>query len=664
MDPYSRNPFRVLGVRSNASPKEAARGADRLLKWIELGEIPQVKELLPYLDPIQRNREQIKAAVKEIEDPNSRIRSELYWPSSEFSAFQACQDFLDNGRYEELVSQCEKTIADGFAGRKNANTSEPQLDGCLGCQYLAVFYHSAAISASHESAKATADGKPAANWDQAFHYWALIIRNDSFWTYLTNRAQLLNDPRVNATDVERLRRELPLSLLRVNVSRAVASVEREQSEDFIANCIVIRKAQFGSNSDQALKEVTLPLQSRFDKSLNEIQPTFSESAIRMHVPLVSQSGHDTNDRTLDPQKLTAYLAGIEETINKKLVPTGRLVKESGLEQTDPAREILDALAYAFRGLSLAFNNLGGMPHASVRLTEIAKQYARSTECNGRLDEDHRTLQFLSLQKDAIELASASRYRESLAKLNASRQFASSDEENRTIDEWVEVANKRLALEGVKPIKSTPTMYTFNGIGSKLYGKRDFDTHTQSYVATLYFTFVFLPIFPLASYRVRDAGGSRYQFLGKVPLKWTAFIGPVIVALIIAFFIMQGNTDTTTSSPEQSAPSTSVGTPTSGQSLSTDKATLSQWLDQEQARLKSEEPELDSQGNQIELDRKDLQQKADALKSGTASQEEIDSYEADRQRFNAEVDTFNARINRHKSDVAKFNAELDRYNSMP
>ena len=497
MDPYSHNPFRVLGVRSSASPKEAARGADRLLKWIELGEIPQVEELLPYLDPIQRNREQIKAAVKEIEDPNSRIRSELFWPSSEFSAFQACQEFLKNGRHEELVSQCEKTIADGFAGRKSANTSEPQLDGCLGCQYLAVFYHSVAISASHASAKPIPDGKPTANWDRAFHYWALVIRDDSFWTYLTNRARLLNDPRVNATDVERLRQELPLSLLRVNVSRAVASVEREESEDFIANCIVIRKAQFGSNSNQALKEVTLPLQSRFDKSLNEIQPTFSESAIRMHVPLVWQSGHDTNDRTLDPQKLTAYLAGIEETINKKLVPTGRLVKESGLEQTDPAREILDALAYAFRGLSLAFNNLGGMPHASVRLTEIAKQYARSTECNDRLDEDHRTLQFLSLQKDAIELASASRYRESLAKLNASRQFASSDEENRTIDEWVEVANKRLALEGVKPIKSTPTMYTFNGIGSKLYGKRDFDTHTQSYVATLYFTFVFLPIFPLA-----------------------------------------------------------------------------------------------------------------------------------------------------------------------
>ena len=158
MDPYSGNPFRVLGVRSNASAKEAARGADRLLKWIELGEIPQVEDVLPYLDSIQRNREQIKQAIKEIEDPRSRIRSELFWPSSEFSAFDACQEFLKNRRYDELVSHCEKVIADGFAGRQNANNSEPQLDGCLGCQYLAVFYHSAAIAASRASAKPIADG--------------------------------------------------------------------------------------------------------------------------------------------------------------------------------------------------------------------------------------------------------------------------------------------------------------------------------------------------------------------------------------------------------------------------------------------------------------------------------------------------------------------------
>ena len=134
----------------------------------------------------------------------------------------------------------------------------------------------------------------------------------------------------------------------------------------------------------------------------------------------------------------------------------------------------------------------------------------------RKDEtrDHQALQFLSLQKAALDLATASRYRESLAKLEEARQFAGSDEERRTVDEWVEIAKNRVGLEGVQRIDSAPTMYTFNGIGTTLYGRRNYDPHSQSYIATLYFTFIFLPIIPLASYRVKSEGGGRYHFLGK------------------------------------------------------------------------------------------------------------------------------------------------------
>src|SRR4051812_6182309 len=118
-DPYSCNPFRVLGVESNASGKEAGRSADRVLKWIELGEVPEVQDMLPYLGSLRRDREQIKNAVKEIEDPRTRINAELYWPSPEFSVFDTCKEFLKAGRYGEFLAYCEKAIADGLAGRKN-----------------------------------------------------------------------------------------------------------------------------------------------------------------------------------------------------------------------------------------------------------------------------------------------------------------------------------------------------------------------------------------------------------------------------------------------------------------------------------------------------------------------------------------------------------------
>ena len=286
----------------------------------------------------------------------------------------------------------------------------------------------------------------------------------------------------------------------------------------------------------------------------------------------------------------------------------------------------------------------------------------TSECKERLDEDYQTLQFLSLQKDASELANGSRYKESLEKLEAARRFASSDQERKTIDEWIQLAKKRLVLEGVKQIDNAPSMSTFNGIGTRLYGKRNYDSASQSYIATLYFTILYAPIFPLSAYRVRHAGGNQYQFLGKVPLKWTAFIGPAVVALVIAFFMIQGNADTNAPTSVQNTPSGSVATVAPSQS--TDKEALGEWIDGEQTRLTTEEAQLDSERSQIEAERQSLDQKGDELNSGTPSQEEIDAYEAARQRFNREVQSFNARLEKHKADVTKFNAEVNRYNAMP
>lgn len=44
------------------------------------------------------------------------------------------------------------------------------------------------------------------------------------------------------------------------------------------------------------------------------------------------------------------------------------------------------------------------------------------------------------------------------------------------------------------------MYSLNGIGINLYGKREVDPD-GSYIATKWFIFFLLPIFPLGSYRV-------------------------------------------------------------------------------------------------------------------------------------------------------------------
>ena len=58
------------------------------------------------------------------------------------------------------------------------------------------------------------------------------------------------------------------------------------------------------------------------------------------------------------------------------------------------------------------------------------------------------------------------------------------------------------------------IFTFNGVGTILYGKHS-PAPDGSYVATKWFVVLFVPIIPLASYRVWQ-GETQFRFLGTNP----------------------------------------------------------------------------------------------------------------------------------------------------
>src|SRR5262245_4579357 len=70
---------------------------------------------------------------------------------------------------------------------------------------------------------------------------------------------------------------------------------------------------------------------------------------------------------------------------------------------------------------------------------------------------------------------------------------------------------------LRPITRVPSLSTVNGIGTALHGSRDHDEETGTYVKTHWFTFLFVPVVPLGAYRVADAPGGGWYFLGRVPL---------------------------------------------------------------------------------------------------------------------------------------------------
>jgi tetratricopeptide (TPR) repeat protein len=88
---------------------------------------------------------------------------------------------------------------------------------------------------------------------------------------------------------------------------------------------------------------------------------------------------------------------------------------------------------------------------------------------------------------------------------------------------------------MRPISAPPGLFRINGVGVSVYGRRDHDQDTGTYIKTLCFCVLFVPLIPLAAYRVADAQNGGWYFLGKERLSQFARswnIGLLCVALLL------------------------------------------------------------------------------------------------------------------------------------
>jgi tetratricopeptide (TPR) repeat protein len=111
---------------------------------------------------------------------------------------------------------------------------------------------------------------------------------------------------------------------------------------------------------------------------------------------------------------------------------------------------------------------------------------------------------------------------------------------------------RQKFPNLKPIKSPPSLMTMNGFGFGMYGKRDVDQETQTYVKTRCFCAIFIPLFAVGAYRVGDAGSRTWYFFGKESLSSFAKSWNIAFAAILAFVGLSVGWDIHTSSPEYRA----------------------------------------------------------------------------------------------------------------
>jgi hypothetical protein len=151
-------------------------------------------------------------------------------------------------------------------------------------------------------------------------------------------------------------------------------------------------------------------------------------------------------------------------------------------------------------------------------------------------QDARNLIAITLLHCAVSYGNAtSKWAPCVTLLQRAMELASDSKLRQKLQENLATVQANFESVGdLDPISSAPSLSSINGVGFALYGSTDRNPSNGSYIATYYFVVLFIPLFPLARYRVIPTGGG-YRFLGKGPLrtfdKWHIAITLGLLCLI-------------------------------------------------------------------------------------------------------------------------------------
>ena len=245
--------------------------------------------------------------------------------------------------------------------------------------------------------------------------------------------------------------------------------------------------------------------------------------------------------------------------------------------------------------------------------------------------------------------------------------------------------KQKVFANLKPISSAPSLKTVNGIGFALYGATDIDAETGSCLATYYFVFLVIPVFPICRYRIiRTAGG--YRFFGKAPLRafdrWHLFISLALLACLIIYIV--ANTAPSGGS-YSSAPSPPTYSRTSAPGTSTKKLTLEEMASRKPTYRQPSAPgtstsesktvyripsnmqaELDRDSRLIDSEKAKAEQMASQLENLGREIERERSFVGPRRQsnvdeFNRKIDTYNGLLERVRAQNRLVNQLVESYN---
>jgi tetratricopeptide (TPR) repeat protein len=219
--------------------------------------------------------------------------------------------------------------------------------------------------------------------------------------------------------------------------------------------------------------------------------------------------------------IAKQLDGIAEDVERDVTPAVRAA-------SDPA--LSDELARLYRGMAMINSWLEGRKELGRAWIDRAAEFATSDVLRDLVTADQNGLRDGEAFEGIRSLCQRGLVDKARRQLVKRRKSTADPVMKKRIDEFLADPRNFIA-----PIRSAPSMMTYNGVGTMLHGERDRKAD-GSYVATLCIVFLFIPLIPLRSYLVQRVQ-QGWRFYGRVPLSPFAFwwrrlilLGPLLFGL--------------------------------------------------------------------------------------------------------------------------------------
>jgi hypothetical protein len=539
-DNLTSNAFRVLRVSVSATSSEVHKAAAALKRAAALGVPGDSGDDIPSLGEVARGEAELRMAVGRLEQPKQRVRERLFWfhaaPNSAPTALEASGALLE--------------FADTA---RNHDAALHQLFAAL-------------------------DSPPAArrtSWIDALMRWHELVSSSSYGLLLEALEEHSGfEPRALASELQAVREDATRAAAEpLSIFAREAWVRDDRAAVLEVLAILFELESTGAWALHTQEELLAPALQPLESSCQHSRDEHSAKVVR-------KPGRAAENRVPCAAASAHYRAHIEPALAKVLGlvpahhPAARQARELAAKQLQSMASDLtwaEDFEAADGLLSEALQLLRDTPSAlqveqrridiraaalSKACSDNRKQYGANivrsagsavanrswcvaaiahhrawvapalADVRELVEFDHavakRACQLAgeNLEALAADCTWAEDFAQAQGLLLEALELARGTESAARIQQKLQRidsnARNQRVLGGLKPVEQAPSLFTFNGIGFRLYGATDDDSQTRSYVSTLYFVVLYVPIFPIARYRVIPAGRG-YRFLGQLPL---------------------------------------------------------------------------------------------------------------------------------------------------